>query len=77
MARVSSRIAVGRTGRVESTLKPGMLADVIVLERDPLADITVLQGDRHLAWVIKDGKVIDLGHAPSDAERLEFSRQAS
>ena len=77
MARVSSRIGVGCTGRVESTLTHGMLADVIVLKCDPLADITVLQGGRHLAWVIKDGKVIDLGHAPSDAERLEFSRQAS
>ena len=44
-------------------LKPGRLADVIVLKRDPVADITVLQGGRHLAWVIKDGRVIDRGDA--------------
>ena len=54
--------AVGMAGEV-GELKPGMLADVIVLERDPLADITVLQGGRHLAWVIKDGKVVDFGRA--------------
>jgi imidazolonepropionase-like amidohydrolase len=46
-------------------LKPGKLADVIVLKRDPVADIAVLQGGRHLAWVIKDGKVIDRGE-PAD-----------
>jgi imidazolonepropionase-like amidohydrolase len=39
---------------------PGRLADIIVLRKDPLADITVLQGGRHLSWVIKDGKIIDL-----------------
>ncbi len=42
-------------------LQPGKLADVIVLDRDPVADITVLQGGRHLVHVIKDGRVIDLG----------------
>ena len=40
-------------------LAPGRLADVIVLKRDPLADIRVLQGGHHLAWVIKDGAVVD------------------
>jgi imidazolonepropionase-like amidohydrolase len=42
-------------------LQPGKLADVIVLDRDPVADITVLQGGRHLIHVIKDGRVVDLG----------------
>jgi imidazolonepropionase-like amidohydrolase len=53
-------------------LKPGMLADVIVLKRDPLADITVLQGGRHLAWVIKDGRIVDLGADGETAEMLRF-----
>ena len=48
-------------------LKPGQLADVIVLKRDPVADITVLQGGRHLAAVIKDGRVIDLGRGDAAA----------
>jgi imidazolonepropionase-like amidohydrolase len=51
--------AVGLEGKV-GEIEPGRLADVIVLDRDPLADITVLQGGKHLAWVIKDGKVVDL-----------------
>jgi imidazolonepropionase-like amidohydrolase len=51
--------AVGLEGQV-GEIEPGRLADIIVLDRDPLADITVLQGGKHLAWVIKDGKVIDL-----------------
>jgi imidazolonepropionase-like amidohydrolase len=51
---------------------PGKLADVIVLKRDPLADITVLQGGRHLAWVIKDGAIVDLGHGDAAEETLRF-----
>ena len=58
----------GEVGEV----KAGKLADVIVLKRDPLADITVLQGGRHLACVIKDGKLVDLGEGD-----LSFGRAAS
>ena len=54
-------------------LKEGMLADVIVLKRDPIADITVLQGGKHLTSVIKDGKIIDL--APRD-DMLAFPQAA-
>ncbi len=45
-------------------LEAGRLADIIILKQDPLADIKVLQGGRHLAWVIKDGRVVDLGAEP-------------
>ena len=31
-----------------------------MLNKDPIADITVLQGGTHLSWVIKDGKIVDL-----------------
>jgi imidazolonepropionase-like amidohydrolase len=45
------------------TLQPGKLADVIILDSDPLADIRILQGGQHLATVIKDGKIVPLnGH---------------
>jgi imidazolonepropionase-like amidohydrolase len=40
-------------------LEPGRLADIIILDRDPLADIRVLQGGEHLSCVVKDGKVVD------------------
>jgi imidazolonepropionase-like amidohydrolase len=51
--------AVGLEGQV-GEIESGRLADVIVLDRDPLTDITVLQGGKHLTWVIKDGKIVDL-----------------
>jgi imidazolonepropionase-like amidohydrolase len=46
----------GQVGEVEA----GRLADIIVLDSDPLADITVLQGGKHLTHIIKDGKSVDL-----------------
>jgi imidazolonepropionase-like amidohydrolase len=50
------------------TLEPGKLADLIILKRDPLADIRVLQGGQHLATVIKDGRVVPLnGHVVEEA----------
>ena len=52
-------MAVGLDGQVGEII-PGKLADVIVLDRDPIADITVLQGGKHLTHVIKDGKAVDL-----------------
>ena len=64
--------AVGLEGQV-GELAPGKLADLIVLAKDPIADITVLQGGKHLSWVIKDGKIVDLD--PGD-EELTF-RQAA
>ena len=48
-------------------IEAGMLADVIVLDKDPVADISVLQAGRHLSWVIKDGKIVDL-HPNDDGE---------
>jgi imidazolonepropionase-like amidohydrolase len=51
--------AVGLDGQL-GIIEPGKLADIIVLDADPLADITVLQGGKHLTAVIKDGRIIDL-----------------
>jgi imidazolonepropionase-like amidohydrolase len=65
-------MAVGLDGQV-GRIAAGQLADVIVLDKDPIADITVLQGGKHLAWVIKDGRVVDL--EPRD-EMLQFREAA-
>src|ERR1700724_1873370 len=51
--------AVGLEGQVGQAAA-GELADLIVLDRAPLADITVLQGGKHLTFVIKDGRIVDL-----------------
>ncbi len=64
--------AIGLEGQV-GELAPGKLADLIVLDRDPLADITVLQGGKHLTHVIKDGKLVDL----SPREEMLTFREAA
>jgi imidazolonepropionase-like amidohydrolase len=65
-------LAVGLDGQV-GEVAPGRLADIIVLDKDPIADITVLQGGKHLTRVIKDGRLIDLD--PRD-ETLQFQHAA-
>jgi imidazolonepropionase-like amidohydrolase len=42
-------------------LAAGRLADIVMLTRDPLADVRTLAGGEHLACVIKDGRIVDLG----------------
>src|SRR5260370_280067 len=64
--------AVGLEGQV-GELAPGKLADLIVLNKDPVSDITVLQGGKHVSWVIKDGKIIDLDQRN---EMLTFQQAA-
>ena len=51
--------AVGLENEV-GVLEVGKLADIIILKRDPLANIRVLQGGQHLTMVIKDGKIVSL-----------------
>jgi imidazolonepropionase-like amidohydrolase len=64
--------AVGLDGQV-GEIAPGKLADVIVLDKDPVADITVLQGGRHLTRVIKDGRLVDLD---AHDDMLQFQQAA-
>ena len=55
--------AVGMEGEL-GTIEAGKLADILILDKDPLADISVLQKGRHLSAVIKDGKKVNLnGHS--------------
>ena len=56
---------IGLEGEV-GTIEPGRLADMLILDADPLADIRVLQGGRHLDTVIKDGRRVNLH--PDDVE---------
>jgi imidazolonepropionase-like amidohydrolase len=64
--------AVGLDGQV-GRIAAGQLADLIILDKDPIADITVLQGGKHLAGVIKDGRAVDL--YPRDG-MLQFQQAA-
>ena len=63
--------AVGLQNDV-GVLEAGRLADVIILNRDPLADIRVLQGGKYLAHVIKDGRLVNLGDQAVEDRPLAF-----
>ena len=57
--------AVGLEGEV-GEISPGNLADLLILDQDPVADITVLKAGQHLTTVIKDGKLVDLDNGNED-----------
>ena len=61
--------AVGLEGEL-GEIKAGKLADLLILDADPLADIRVLQGDKHLTSIIKDGRPVDLNAQPEGEPAL-------
>ena len=50
---------VGLEGEV-GLVQEGKLADILILDSDPLADITVLQDKSKMTTLIKDGRQVDL-----------------
>ena len=58
--------AVGLEGEL-GTIQPGKLADLLILNADPLADIRILQGGKHLATIIKDGQQVNLNGHTNDS----------
>lgn len=59
-------LAMGYGGEL-GTLEAGKLADLILVDGDPLADISVLSGPERVAFVMKDGQVQKI--APALAAR--------
>ena len=57
--------AVGLEGEL-GTIEAGMLADMLILDKDPLADVSILQKGRSLSTVIKDGKQVNLNVTADD-----------
>lgn len=57
-------------------LAEGRLADIIVLDADPVADISVLKGGRHVVMVIKDGRIVDLDRLAPGSGTLTFAEDA-
>ncbi|MGD9762389.1 MAG: amidohydrolase family protein [Candidatus Binatia bacterium] len=54
----NAALVLGLAGEV-GEIAPGKLADVIVVDGDPLADIRVLLDKRRITTVIKDGRVVE------------------
>jgi imidazolonepropionase-like amidohydrolase len=59
------------------TLEPGRIADVLVLDGDPLADVRVLQDKERIVEVVKEGTRIDLStpipeHRPRSSDQVRF-----
>lgn len=52
-------ITVGLVGEI-GTLEPGMLADLLVVDGDPIADIAVLQDLSKIKVVMKGGELVNL-----------------
>ena len=58
--------AVGLEGEL-GTIEAGKLADILILDKDPIADVSVLKKGSHLSAVIKDGKKVNLSRTSDDA----------
>jgi len=52
-------VTVGLSGKI-GTLEPDMLADVLIVDGDPLANIAVLQDLSKIKAIMKDGVFVDL-----------------
>ena len=58
-------------------MEAGRLANLILLKRDPLANIRVLQGGQHLVMVIMDGRIVDLDGHEETAGMVAFAPAAA
>ena len=59
LANTSGNAAmVNLTGEV-GVIAPGKLADIVIWDKDPIADITVLQRPAEISLLIKDGQIVD------------------
>ena len=64
--------SVGMEGEL-GVIEPGKLADLLILDANPLKDIRVLQGGKHLSEVIKDGRLVDLDTQPESELTLAIA----
>jgi imidazolonepropionase-like amidohydrolase len=58
-------------------IAPGKLADIVIWDNDPLADITVLQRRNEISVIIKDGRIIDRAAAGGFLQLTEEPPRAS
>ena len=59
VANTSGNAALVNLAGEVGVIAPGRLADIVIWDNDPLADITVLQRPTEISLIIKDGRIVD------------------
>ncbi len=75
MLRTTSPV-MGFEGEV-GVIVPGKLADIVIWNSDPLADITALQRPSEISTIIKDGRVVLRGAASPNHCKSRVARSVS
>jgi imidazolonepropionase-like amidohydrolase len=65
--------AMGLEGEV-GTVEEGRLADLLIVDGNPLADVTVLQDKSRLKMIMKDGDVVDTATALPEPKRYRWEK---
>jgi hypothetical protein len=73
VANTSGNAAMVNLADEVGVIAPGKLADIVIWDNDPIADITVLQHPAEISLIITDGRIVDgevvvffwLGEPPS------------
>ena len=74
VANTSGNAAMLNLAGEVGVIAPGRLADIVIWDNDPLADITVLQRPTEISLIIKDGRIVDHDGAGFRRLREEPSR---
>ena len=59
VANTSGNAAMVNLAGEVGGIAPGKLADIVIWDKDPIADITVLQRPAEISLIIKDGRIVD------------------
>jgi imidazolonepropionase-like amidohydrolase len=59
VANTSGNAAMVNLAGEVGVIAPGKLADIVIWDKDPIADITVLQRPAEISLIIKDGRIVD------------------
>jgi imidazolonepropionase-like amidohydrolase len=59
VANTSGNAAIVNLAGEVGVIAPGKLADIVIWDKDPIADITVLQRPAETSLIIKDGRIVD------------------
>jgi imidazolonepropionase-like amidohydrolase len=59
VANTSGNAAIVNLAGEVGVIAPGKLADIVIWDKDPVADITVLQRPAEISLIITDGRIVD------------------